>query len=89
MANKRSLKYAINLICEELLAEAIAASLYGNDQHEENADAVLFSIIRLQGDYISRISHVEAGIKPKKFFAILRENFAKEVNEVVDHIHNM
>lgn len=89
MANKRTLKHAINLICEELLAEAIAASLYGNEQHKDNADAVLYSIIRLKDNYVSRISHVEPGMKPRVYFKDLRKMFAAEVDEIIDHINNL
>lgn len=87
MANKRILKRAINLICGDLFAEAIAASLYGNGQHKENSDAVLHSIIRLESNYISRISHVEPGMKPKHYFKDLREKFTAEVDEIVDQIN--
>jgi hypothetical protein len=89
MANKRTLKHAINLICEELFTEAVAASLYGNDQHQENAEALLFSIIRLQGDYISRVSHVEPGIKAKVYFNDLREKFNAEVGDIIDQINSL
>ena len=40
MANKRTLKRAINLVSEELFTEAVAASLYGNEKHETNAAGV-------------------------------------------------
>ena len=89
MANKRSLKHAINVICDELMAEAIAASLYGNEKFKENADGVLFSIINLQANYISRISHVEPGMQAKKYFKDLREKFSTEADEIIDHINNL
>ena len=89
MANKRTLKRAINLICEELLAEAVAASLYGNDQHKGNADAVLYSIFRLRSNYVSRISHIEPGMKSRAYFKDLREKFAAEVDEIADQINNL
>ena len=89
MANKRSLKHAINLICEELLAEAIAASLYGNGKNEENVDGILFSIIKLQNNYISRISHVEPGMQAKKYFKDLREKFTTDADEIIDQINNL
>ena len=89
MANKRSLKHAINLICEELFAEAVAASLYGNEQVNENADALLFSIIRLQSNYINRISHVEPGMKAKQYFKDLRDKFSAEAGEIIDQINNL
>jgi hypothetical protein len=89
MANKRTLKHAINLICDELFAEAVAASLYGNEPHKNNADVVLASIIRLETDYISRISHVEPGVKAKQYFKILRQQFTTEANEIIDQINNL
>jgi hypothetical protein len=67
----------------------VAASLYGNDPNRDNADALLQSIIRLQSDYISRISHVEPGIMPKKYFKILRISFTKEADEIIDQINNL
>jgi hypothetical protein len=87
MANKRSLKHSINIICGELFAEAIAASLYGNGKHPENAEAVLYSIIHLENNYINRISHVEPGMTPKEYFKDLREKFSKEANEIIDQIN--
>jgi len=89
MANKRTLKHAINLICEELFSEAVAASLYGNERHQDNAEALLFSIIKLQNEYISRVSHVEPGLKAKFYFKDLREKFNAEVGDIIDQINNL
>ena len=91
MANRRTTKRAINKICEELFAEAVAASLYGNEPQKEksNAEDVLASIIRLEDDYTSRISHVEPGMKAKLYFKTLREKFSSEVDELVDQINNL
>ena len=89
MANKRSLKRGINLICEELLAECIAASLYGAEAHKDNAEALLFSIIRLQSDFTCRVSHPEPGMPAKSFFKNLRQQFAAQVSEKVDQINNL
>jgi hypothetical protein len=89
MANKRTLKHAINLICEELFNETIAASLYGNDQHKGNADALLFSIVKMQANYISRVSHPEPGMAPKKYYKDLREKFSAEASDIADHINQL
>jgi len=89
MANKRSLKRGINLICEELFTECIAASLYGAERHKDNAEALLFSIIRMQADFICRISHPESGMPAKKYFMNLRQQFSSQVTEVVDQINNL
>ena len=57
MANKRTLKKCINLICEDLFAESVAVSLYGPENDRENAEAVLSSIVKMEDHYIKRISH--------------------------------
>jgi len=89
MANKRALKRAINLVCGELLAEAVAASLYGNDRHRKGDDTILFSIMQMQHNYICRVSHPEPGMSAKKYFQDLREKFSAEVGEIVDQINSL
>jgi len=89
MANKRSLKHAINLVCEELLVECVAATLYGNEKHSDNADALLYTIITVQSDFIRRVSHPEPGMKAHLYFKTLREEFAAQVSEIIDQINNL
>lgn len=89
MANKRTLKHAINGICEELFAECIAASLYGAGDHKGNTDALLFTILKIQANFISRVSHPEPGIAARAYYKDLREKFSAQVSEVVDQINNL
>ncbi len=89
MANKRSLKHNMNLICEELFTECVAASLYGADNHKDNAEALLFTIIRVQSDFTQRVSHPEPGMEPKKYYQKLREDFSSQVGEIIDQINNL
>lgn len=86
MANKRTLKHAINLICEELLTECVAASLYGTQGHAANADAMLFAIVKMQDDFLSRVSHPEPGMTPKYYFRRLREQFAAHASDMADQV---
>lgn len=89
MANKRTLKKQINLICEELFVDFVAASLYGNTPKQSEAGAVLFSIAKLQNNFISRVSHPEPGMPASKYYQDLREQFSKQVSEILDHINNL
>jgi hypothetical protein len=89
MANKRTLKRAINLICEELFSECVAASLYGADKHTENAEAMLFSILKMESDFISRVSHPEPGMPPRIYYKKLREQFAAHASDLADQVNNM
>ena len=87
MANKRSLKKIIHLVCEDLFAEAIALSLYGTGEQQESAHALLFSIVKLEDDFIRRISHPEPGMDANDYFINLRERFSAEVNDIVDQMN--
>ncbi len=88
MANKRTLKRAINAISEELFVECVAASLYSPENHQDDAEALLASIIKMQTDFTTRVSHVEHGMKPKLYFKDLREKFSAQVSDIVDQINN-
>ena len=87
MANKRNLKTAINCACEEMFIECVAVSLYGNNR--DGAKTLLTSIVKLQSEFTSRISHPEPGMPAKVYFKKLREDFAAQANELIDQINNM
>lgn len=87
MANKRSLKRNINLICDELLAECIAASLYGHNR--SSAEALIFSTLKMQSDFIRRISHPEPGMPANQFYKRLREDFAAQASDIIDQINTL
>ena len=86
MASKRHLKQKINLICEELFAECVAGSLYG--QNRESAEALIYSTIKMHNNYIQRISHPEPGMPSKVYYKDLKEKFAAQASEILDQLHN-
>ncbi len=87
MTNKRTLKKAINLICEELFAEGVAIALYG-PRPQKDVEALLFSIVKMQQNYISRVSHPEPGMSSKAYYKDLRENFSAQVGEISDQLNS-
>lgn len=87
MTNKRTLKRAIHLICEDLFAEAIALSLYGAKTQQQSATALLYSIAKLEDEYICRVSHPEPGMKASDYFKDLREKFSAQVNDIIDQMN--
>ncbi len=89
MANTRTIKRNVTAICGELFAECVAQSLYDKSIDPQNVETLIHTIIKLQNDYVRRISHVEPGIPAKKYFSILTENFSNDVNEIVDQINNL
>ncbi len=86
MAKKRNLKRNIHLICDDLFAECVAASLYG--QNRDSAESLIYSTIKLQRDFISRVSHPEPGMKASVYFKKLKEDFINQVSEIDDQISN-
>ncbi len=89
MANKRNLKRNINLVCEELLEECMAASLYGTKETQESADAIIYAIIKLGNDFTHRVSHPEPGIDAKVYFKDLTDKFNAGIEELAEQINNL
>ena len=86
MTNKRELKKMINDVCNDLFAECIAYSLYNGKADNENVNSILKSIIRINSDFVKRISHLEPGMEAKTYYNKLRSDFDKSINEVIDNI---
>ncbi len=81
---RRELKKNVNYLCTELFAECIA--LYRYEKVDKDAVSnVMESILMMQADIISRISHVEPGAR-KLFFKKLREDLANRTEEIIDDI---
>ena len=89
MANKRTLKKAINAISEELFTEAVAASLYGSENNRDNSEALLFTIVKMQSEFTCRVSHPEPGMPAKKYFADLRDKFSAQASDIIDQINSL
>ena len=85
--NKRTLKKRIGAVCAELFVNAVAFSLYGPTPDLENAKSLTFSIVKLQDNYICRVSHPEPGMKAKDYFNNLWEEFTSQVSEIQDQIN--
>ena len=88
MSNKRNLKRSINVICDELFAECVAASLYGGANEKADVESLLVSVAAMRDDFISRLSHPEPGVPQKEYFRKLISSFTEHVNEMADHINN-
>ncbi len=86
MMNKRSLKKAINAVSDQLFANAVAVSLYGNNRNAENDEALINSIITMREDFVSRISHPEPGMKKQAYYKDLRDKFISQAQEIADQI---
>lgn len=87
MANKRNLKKAINTMCGELFAECVAINHYQKGVSTDDLDNVMKSILLLQDDMISRVSHPEPGMPANTFFKKLRQDMADQVTVIADQLY--
>lgn len=85
---RKDLKKHISYLCGELLAECIAAVGYSKKDNRQDVENVMLSILKMQDDWIRRLSHVEPG-STKLFFKKLREDMQKSTDEIVDQIQNL
>ena len=87
MANKRTLKKGITVICESLFAEGVANVLYG-PRPKKDVEALLFSIVKMEQNFVTRVSHPEPGMSAKAYYKDLREKFCAQVSEISDQLNS-
>lgn len=87
MANKRQLKKTINMVTGDLLVECIATKYINKDSRQEDVDNVMVGILRMQDDFICRVSHPEPGMPAKQYFKALRDDLAKQADAIVNQLY--
>lgn len=88
MASRKNLKKNINYIAGELFTECLVHSMYVPGTDKEKADELMAEILKMQDEFVSRISHTEPG-NVKGFYKKFREDFNKEVDAIIDAIGNL
>lgn len=87
MQNKRTLKKRIRVICQELFTEAVAVSLYGSQDQRERAEALLYTIVKMEDNFTMRVCHPEPGMSAKAYYDDLREKFSAQATEILDQLN--
>ncbi|WP_294531786.1 hypothetical protein [uncultured Bacteroides sp.] len=88
MASRRDLKKNVNYIAGELFAECLVNSLLIPDTDKAKADALMAEVLKMQDEFVSRISHTEPG-NVKGFYKKFRSDFNAKVNEIIEAIGNL
>ena len=84
MASRKELKKNINYIAGELFTECLVNSLYVPGTDKQKADELMAEILKMQDEFISRISHTEPG-NVKGFYKKLRADFNAKVDEIIPY----
>ncbi len=87
MPNKKNLKKTINNICNDVLSECVAASLYSGKTDPGTVESIITSIIITRNDFVNRISHPEPGMEAKAYYDHLANDFSKQMGEILDQIN--
>jgi len=85
MAKRRELKKNVNYIAGELFSECLINSMFVPGTDKAKADELMAEILKMQDEFISRISHTEPG-NVKGFYKKFRVDFNAKVNEIIDAI---
>ena len=85
MAKSRDLNKTVNYIAGELFSECLINSMFVPGTDKAKADELMAEILKMQDEFISRISHTEPG-NVKGFYKKFRVDFNAKVNEIIDAI---
>ena len=85
MAKRRELKKNVNYIAGELFSECLINSKFIPGTDKKKADELMVEIMKMQDEFISRISHTEPA-NVKGFYKKFRSDFNAKVNEIIDAI---
>ena len=82
---RKEIKKDINSLCGDLFAECVALLQYKNKPDKKDIENVMLTIVEMQDDMISRLSHVEPG-STKLFFKKMREDLFARTEDIVEQI---
>ncbi len=89
MTNKRQLKKMITYVCTALATEILAQSTYEHESLQEDAASLIHAVLFTQDDFLRRVSHPEPGMKPRKYYDNLIEQFNITIGEYLDQLNNL
>lgn len=83
MASRKALKKNVNYIAGELFTECLVNSLYVPGTDRQKADDLMAEILKMQDEFVSRISHTEPG-NVKGFYKKFLLDFNAKIDEIID-----
>lgn len=85
MASRKALKKNVNYIMGELFMESLVQSLYVPGTDKKKADQLMGEILKVQDEFVSRISHTEPG-NVKGFYKKFHSDFNAKVDAIIEAI---
>ncbi len=88
MASRKNLKKVITFIVDDLATDAFLLS-YDAQADTEEWVKLFNRIFALNNDYVARVSHVEPGMKARKYFDALCDSFNADAKEILVDIERL
>ncbi|MBR5707103.1 MAG: hypothetical protein IKX55_05980 [Bacteroidaceae bacterium] len=85
MASRRDLKRDISYIIGDIFTECLIYKELVPGTDKEAAEKLIVDLLRIDNEFITRISHTEPG-KAKEYYRALIKDFQKEISEVIDKL---
>jgi len=85
MASRRDLKRDISYVIGDIFTECLIYKELVPGTDKEAAEKLIVDLLRIDNEFITRISHTEPG-KAKEYYRALIKDFQKEISEVIDKL---
>lgn len=88
MASRRNLKKEINYVIGDIFTECLIYKELVPGVDKDAADALIVDLLKIDNDFIARISHTEPG-KAKEYYRSFIGDFRKQISEVIDKLNKL
>ena len=85
MASRRDLKRDISYVIGDIFTECLIYKELVPGTDKNAADKLIVDLLRIDNEFITRISHTEPG-KAKEYYRALVKDFQKEISAVIDKL---
>ncbi len=85
MASRRNLKKDISYIIGDIFTECLIYKELVPGTDQEAADSLLVDLLRIDNEFITRISHTEPG-NAKKYYGALVKDFQDSISEILNKL---
>lgn len=82
MASRRELKRDISYIIGDIFTECLIYKELVPGTDKQAADEIIIDLLRMDKDFIARISHTEPG-KAKEYYRTLIKDFRNQISDAI------
>ena len=85
MASRRELKRDISYVIGDIFTECLIYKELVPGTDKEEAEKLIVDLLRIDNEFITRISHTEPG-KAKEYYRALIMDFQSQISDVLDKL---